>query len=313
MASDNSMSLLPGSNPTGGPKYGSEGFVPGAGTSSGSNPMLLPPNLPASAPPANPYAGTVVPPSGAPAFGANSGPYSSTSLFTTGSGGTGNPVSGVGDITGRQGGRTLGELQTMYGEGLGALMYQFLQSGAGFNQNAINNIFAALQPGINRGEEDLMSQFSASGNRFSSGAQIGLGDYLSQVNLNEGQIESQMYEQAVSKYMDVLNGVSSQNLQLKEFNMSQPGIFDDIISAVGALNPFKSMPQSSSSSSAPSVPAIPTAGGTGGADTSIPELPSGYTPPSAITPQNQSLLDVIAGLTGGGSFDTSGASGIPVI
>lgn len=288
---NNSMSLLPGSNPTGGPAYGNEGFVPGAGTSSGSNPMLLPPNLPTSAPKSNPYGTSVVP--GTPVFGANSGPYSTTNLAGSGPGGT-NPVSGTGDITGRQQGRTLGELQTMYGEGLGALMYQFLQSGAGFNQAAINNLFAALQPGINRGEEDLMNQFSTSGNRFGSGAQIGLGDYLSQVNLNEGQLETQMYEQSIQNYMNVLNGVSTQNLQLKEFNMAQPGAFDDIISLLGALKPGS--PAQPPAQPAANVPGISTGSGPSYIPGDIQGLPSGNLP-TTLNSDTLNMDNIIAGLS----------------
>ena len=56
-----------------------------------------------------------------------------------------------------------------------------------------------------------MNQFSTTGNRFGSGAQIGLGDYLSQVNLNEGQLETQMYEQSINDYMSVLLGTAGAN------------------------------------------------------------------------------------------------------
>lgn len=290
---NNAMSLLPGANPTGGPQYGNEGFTPGLGTSSGVNPMLPPTNLPASAPQSNPYSTTAI-----PSFGANAGGYTSTTaLGTSGPGGT-NPVSGIGGITGRQQGRTLGELQTLYGEGLGSLMYQFLQGGAGFNQQAINNILAALQPGIERGTQSLLNEFSSSGNRFGSGAQIGTADYLSQVQLNEGQIESQMYEQAIQNYMNVLSGVSTQNLQLKEFNMAQPGAFDDIVSLLGALKPggASAPPQQP----AANVPSIPTSSGPSYIPGDTQGLPSGNLP-TTLSPETLNMDNVIASLTGGGS------------
>jgi len=300
----NNTPLVPGTNPTGAPGYGSSGFVPGAGTSSGQNPLLLPPNLPASAPQANPYDTTTI-----PTFGANAGTgYSPTSLLPPGSSSpSSNPISGLPGLTSGQQGRTLGELQTLYGEGLGALMYQFLQSGAGFNQGAINNLFAALGPGIERGTESLVNQFSTSGNRFGSGAQIGTADYLSQVQLNEGQLETQMYESAISNYLNTLTGVTSQNLQLKEFNEAQPGAFDDIVSLIGAINPFGSHTGGPPQQPPVNVPPIAPAG----SNTSIPELPSDYTPIEAIgTPQNLSLFDTTASLTGGGSYDSAG---IPMI
>jgi len=86
-----------------------------------------------------------------------------------------------------------------------------------------------MQPQIERGTESIMNQFSTTGNRFGSGAQIGLGDYLSQVNLNEGQIESSMYENAVQNYLGVLMGTSGQAAQTKA---SSPSIFDTIGSAL---------------------------------------------------------------------------------
>jgi hypothetical protein len=102
----------------------------------------------------------------------------------------------------------LNNLNQTYGHGMGTLLYNFLSSGAGFNQDAINNLIASLQPGFERNQEDLLSQFSAGGNRFSSGAQIGLGDLMSQEQLNVGQLETQMYEQALQNYMNILSGTS---------------------------------------------------------------------------------------------------------
>jgi hypothetical protein len=217
------QSLFPGAVPTN--PVGTQIAVPGSASSSGSNPLLPSPGTSNSAPGStNPLTAgfPTSPGSAVPTFGANTGAYPSTTNLggvTTG----GNPVSGVGDITSRQQGRSLGELQSMYGEGLGSLMYQFLQGGAGFNEGAVNNLLASLQPGIERGEENLMTQFSATGNRFGSGAEIGLGDYLSQVNLNEGQIVSQMYEQSIQNYLQTLTGASQESLQAKE---NSPGFFD---------------------------------------------------------------------------------------
>ena len=44
-----------------------------------------------------------------------------------------------------------------------------------------------------------MEQFSVMGNRFGSGAQIGLGDYLSQVGLAEGEIIAKMQQDGGSR------------------------------------------------------------------------------------------------------------------
>ena len=230
----NFASLLSGRNPSG--AGGTATDLPATGSSSGVNPMLAYSNLPTSATATNPFDPTSV----VPTFGANSGPYQSTSLTGTGgtaTGGTSTGIAGAG-LGGAFSGMTqsgydnfLHELNKTYGEGVGSLIASFLESGAGFNQDAINNIFAALQPGINQGEQNLMQQFSTSGNRFGSGAQIGTADYLSQVNLNEGQIESQMYEQSVSNYMNVLMDVGGQNASRIA---NSPSFLDTLSGLLGA-------------------------------------------------------------------------------
>jgi hypothetical protein len=93
-----------------------------------------------------------------------------------------------------------------YGSGVGQLLWNFLQSGAGFNPQALQALFASLQPQISRGTAQIQEQFGAEGLGSSSPAAIGMGDFLSQVNLNEGQIAAQMYEQSVQDYMSVLTG-----------------------------------------------------------------------------------------------------------
>lgn len=200
-------SLLPGRNPSGGPLPSNWAGIPAMGSSSGANPVIPPTNLPAGAPASNAYA----PGSAVPTFGANSGGYSPTNLVGPGSGGAAKGSSPSSILSGMSPAdikRLHDELGNTYGNGVAAAIMGFLQGGAGFNQAAIDNLFAALQPGIERGTESLMEQFSTSGNRFGSGAQIGLADYLSQVQLNEGQLETQMYEKSVTDSLNTLMGIS---------------------------------------------------------------------------------------------------------
>lgn len=218
LANSNYASLMPGRN-TGGSSLPAIGDVPGTGSSSGANPILTPPNIPSGAPATNPYApGSVV-----PSFGANSGPYSPVSL----TGGTATPgaaqggttvgaaqnstIGGMNLMTPTDLGKMFNSLAKTYGDGTAHAIMDFLSTGAGFNQSAINNIFAALQPGFERSQENLMTQFSTSGNRFGSGAQIGMADLLSQENLNMGQIETQMYESSVSDYINTLLSTGKDN------------------------------------------------------------------------------------------------------
>lgn len=229
----NLYAAVPGANPTGnqlslgGP---SQTSTPGA------NPLLPKQNLsPNAGTSGNPY--DVVPGgAGSPNFPANAGPYASTGGAgvtgpgaSAGSPGIGGQIAGQ-PTTATDWNNMYNQLKKTYGSGTAAALVDFLNSGAGYNQQAINNLLASLQPGVERGTESLMSQFSASGNRFGSGAQIGLGDYLSQVNLNEGQLVSQMYETAVNDYMNVLMGVSDTQAKAK---MNQPSTFDKILGGIG--------------------------------------------------------------------------------
>lgn len=228
----NALSLMPLRNPAGTSVAGDYSITPALGSTSGTNPILPPTNLPSGAPQTNAYApGSVVPP-----FGANSGGYTPTNLAGPGAG-TGAPPGSTG-IGGTLAGVTPGgwndflhELDKTYGEGTGSLIGSLFQSGFGFNQDAINNLFAALQPGIERGTESLAEQFSASGNRFGSGAQIGIADYLSQVQLNEGQLETQMYESSVQDMINTLMGVAGGNAKRIA---STPSTLDQI-GSIGSL------------------------------------------------------------------------------
>jgi hypothetical protein len=91
--------------------------------------------------------------------------------------------------------------------GIAGLLFNFLQNGAGFNPQVSQALIAGMQPGIKRGEADILEQFGTMGLGNSSAAAIGLGDYLSQVQLNEGQILANQYNQSVQNYLSVLMGV----------------------------------------------------------------------------------------------------------
>lgn len=224
------------------PQYGG-GAVPSSNsgsTGSAQNPLLsTTATAPNSSAPgsSNPYAA---------GFSANSSPYSSTggtalpttltSPSTVPAGTTGSGLSslfGIGGTTPQGIKELYNTLSKTYGPGVGDLISNFLTSGAGYNQQAINNMLASLQPGIERGEEDLMSQFSASGNRFGSGAQIGMGDFLSQVNLNEGQLVTGMYEQSLTNFINVLMGAGS---AADNYQQSKPTTWDIISGILGIGN-----------------------------------------------------------------------------
>jgi hypothetical protein len=90
----------------------------------------------------------------------------------------------------------------------------FIANGAGYNPQVAQSLLAALQPGIERGQANIMEQFGAEGLGSSSAAAIGLGDFMSQATLDEGQILSNLYEQSVQNYMQVLLSGKEQPSQL---------------------------------------------------------------------------------------------------
>jgi hypothetical protein len=216
---------------------GVNAFLPQAGTST-SPTAPVNPNL---------FAGGSVPGAPAPAAmttpatpGINAGPYGTSGgspLPGGGTNATGANASdpfGFGQMTNKDKGRMFDSLKKTYGDGMAHMLMDFLSSGAGYNQQAISNMLASLQPGIERGQENLMEQFSASGNRFGSGAQIGLGDYLSQVNLNEGQLVTQMYEDSLNKFMDVMMGTAGTDASRIAGSPSMWDTIGNITGLVGA-------------------------------------------------------------------------------
>lgn len=131
-------------------------------------------------------------------------PVTPTTGATAGLGGQ-NPYNLLGGSN-YPGGLTNALRQTGLPGDIANLLAGFLQSGAGFNPQVAEALINAMGPSIERGTENISEQFSAMGNRFGSPAAIGLGDFQSQVNLNIGEIFSQLYEQSVTDYLGVLMG-----------------------------------------------------------------------------------------------------------
>jgi hypothetical protein len=210
-------SLLPGRNTGGTSLPAVPDIAPMTGSTSGANPILSPTNLPAGAPQSNPYGTTNVPNTPAvPTLGIDSGPYSSSGGTVIGSSGTGNtstdftPSGFLAGMSQSELKSMLAELSKTYGSGIAGALMNFLNGGAGYSQQALNNVLAGLQPQINQGTQSLLEEFSAGGDRFGSDAQLGLSNFLSQVNLNEGEISTQMYENSLNNFMSILTGTAGQ-------------------------------------------------------------------------------------------------------
>lgn len=185
MADPFGMTGLPGSN-TGGTQTGAPAPSP-SGTSTspiGSNPSPFAPVPPT---------GQSVPSLTSPIATSNPSNFDVASLLGFGQG-TNNPLHDITKALQKAG----------FSAGIAGELADFLKSGAGFNPAVAQALIAAMQPGIDRGQANILEQFSGMGLREGSPAAIGLGDFMSQVQLNEGQIWAQLYEQSVQNYMSVL-------------------------------------------------------------------------------------------------------------
>jgi hypothetical protein len=138
------------------------------------------------------------------------GSSSGTSGGSTGLGGANN-YSGLWGSTQSLAGLIKGLEKSGLTGGVASVLAQFLQSGAGFNPQVAQALINAMGPQVERGQESIIEQFSAMGNRFGSPAATGLADYQAEVNLNMDQIFSQLYEQSVQNYLEVLMGVGKKS------------------------------------------------------------------------------------------------------
>lgn len=123
----------------------------------------------------------------------------------------------------------------LYGHGVGDALQQFLNSGAGFNQNVVNAEMNAAMPLEARGIENIMNAMGGHGLGSSSTAAIGIGDFESQFNAQLQSMFAQQYEQSVDRYLKVLMGTTQ---DAKE-NEAQQGNWMSTLSGIAqAAIPF---------------------------------------------------------------------------
>lgn len=180
--------------------------------------------------------------SGAPAFpmfgpsnqtGLNASPFGTSN---TGMAGLSSGLSGIGGVAapGSKDDNLGHELVHAYGEGTGNAILQLLYKGM-FNPQTAQAFLSAMQPGVQRGQADILNAFGAGGQRFSSSAALGLGDFMSQVNLNENQTLAQMFEHSQDQELSLLQGIQD---TMHAENANKGGIWQSIL---GAAAPFASM------------------------------------------------------------------------
>lgn len=165
--------------------------------------------------------------------GGNPFPANNTNTF-----GTGNffGSSGTNSIPGGGFPQVQGSVfKDLYGHGVGDALQQFLNSGAGFNQNVVNAEQNAAMPLEARGIENIMNAMGAHGLGSSSTAAVGLGDFESQFNAQLENMFAQQYEQSVQNYLQVLMGTKQ---DAKENNAQQGNWMSMLSGIASSVIPF---------------------------------------------------------------------------
>lgn len=93
-----------------------------------------------------------------------------------------------------------------YGKGTGQLLGDLLSKGL-FNPQIAAAFLNAQQPGIARGQNDILSAFGDAGARFGSASALGLGDYQSQVQLNQQATLAQLFQGAQQDELALLSSI----------------------------------------------------------------------------------------------------------
>jgi|SRR5579864_635227 len=146
------------------------------------------------------------------------------------------------NLTGRQDQRSLSELQKYYGEGIGSMIYQYLQSGGGFNsaltEQAVSAQVADMQQNIQRGLGNLDTQMGETGiNPNSSAWALETGDYQTQAVKDENAITAQefynMWNDSQNRELSLLKDTANVNAT---GTANQGGFMDFLSSGLGLFN-----------------------------------------------------------------------------
>lgn len=125
-----------------------------------------------------------------------------------------------------------------YGVGPGQMLYNILNGGL-FNPQVASSFLNAMQPGIAQGQSNILNSFGAEGSRFGSAAAYGLGQYNSQVNLNEQQTLAGIYEQAQQEQLGLLSSILP---TLHSERANQGGILGDVLGGLETIGGIAAAP-----------------------------------------------------------------------
>lgn len=158
-----------------------------------------------------------------PTPSANQSPFGSTSLQ--------NLNSGLPGVSGN-----FNALADAYGSGTANSLISILSGGL-FNPQVAASFLNAMQPGVNRGMADIQNSFGAEGSRFGSAAALGIGDYQSQVNLNEQQTLSNMFLTSQGEELNLMQNL----LPTIHGERASGGILSDVLGGLEAAGGIASL------------------------------------------------------------------------
>jgi hypothetical protein len=125
-------------------------------------------------------------------------------------------------LTSSQAGRVLGENQNYLGQGMGALVTNYLDTGAGYNgalaQQTVTATDNAMQQQINQQYGSLQTSLANAGlSPNSSAAALSSSEFLSNASAQENEVASQqytqMYSQSQQDYLSMLQQLTGINAQ----------------------------------------------------------------------------------------------------
>jgi hypothetical protein len=115
-------------------------------------------------------------------------------------------------------------LTDTYGKDSGSVLGQFVQSGAGFNQEALNQLFDSMAPQEYKQLSTIANQQGTQGTRFSSANDFANADYMAQVNATQTQAEFNEYNQAIQNMMSILMGSKNVPQQNNTSQLIESGV-----------------------------------------------------------------------------------------
>lgn len=148
-----------------------------------------------------------------------------------------------------------------YGKGTGQALYNIFDQGL-FNPQVAASFLNAMGPGNAQGLASVQNSFGDEGARFGSAAALGIGNYESQVNLNEQSTLAGMYENSQAEQLSLLSNILP-TLHQENADGGFMNDFSDVYNVAMALGnmvtgpvPMENQPspnQASKSQSAPST------------------------------------------------------------